>query len=135
VPKLQGSGQQRRHGHVARALAQGHPVLQEDRHADGRDQGHQARAAAQGLVGHLLDHEAIHAGDEHRHQQHQRDQHGHRQAALRADGRQRDQAGIGTDHVHLAVGEVDHADDAVHHRVADGDQRVDGAQRQPLKNC
>jgi hypothetical protein len=27
------------------------------------------------------------------------------------------------------MGEVDHADDAVDHRVADGDEAIDGAQR------
>ena len=31
------------------------------------------------------------------------------------------------DHEDVAMGEVDHADDAVDHRVADGDQAVDGA--------
>jgi len=36
---------------------------------------------------------------------------------------------IGGNHIHFAVGEVDHADNAVHHGVADGDQAVDGAQR------
>ena len=40
-----------------------------------------------------------------------------------------DQGDEGGEHEHVAVGEVDHADDAEHHRVADGDQAVDGAQR------
>jgi hypothetical protein len=30
------------------------------------------------------------------------------------------------------MGEIDHADDAVDHRVADRDQAVDGAERQPV---
>src|SRR5690606_31243188 len=38
----------------------------------------------------------------------------------------------GADHVHLAVGEVDHADDAVDHGVADGDQAIDRTQRQAV---
>ena len=33
------------------------------------------------------------------------------------------------DHEHVAMGEVHHADDAEHHRVADGDQAVDRAER------
>ena len=33
------------------------------------------------------------------------------------------------DHEHVAMGEVDHADDAVNHGVADGDQAVDHAER------
>ena len=40
-----------------------------------------------------------------------------------------DQRDEGADHEDVAMGEVDHADDAVDHRVADGDQAVDGAQR------
>lgn len=43
VPKAQGTGQQRRHGHVAGTLAQGHPVLQKDGHTNGRNQRHQSR--------------------------------------------------------------------------------------------
>ncbi len=42
------------------------------------------------------------------------------------EGDQRDEA---ADHEDVAMGEIDHADDAVDHRVADGDQAVDGAQR------
>ncbi len=45
----------------------------------------------------------------------------------------RDQADIGADHINFAVGEIDHADDAVDHRVADGDQRIDRAQRQTVE--
>src|SRR5262249_20426266 len=33
----------------------------------------------------------------------------------------------GTDHVDVAMGKVDHPDDAVNHRVANGDQAVDRA--------
>ena len=42
----------------------------------------------------------------------------------RADHRVRDEA---ADHEQVAVGEVDQLDDAVDERVADGDQRPDGA--------
>ena len=44
----------------------------------------------------------------------------------RQEGDQRDEA---ADHEDVAVGEIDHADDAVDHRVADGDQAVDRAER------
>jgi hypothetical protein len=57
------AGDQHRHGHVARALADLHVVLQEDGHADRRDQRHQARAAAQRPIRHALDREAVQAGD------------------------------------------------------------------------
>ena len=36
-------------------------------------------------------------------------------------------------HVDLAVGEVDHADDAVDHGVADGDQRIGAAYGQSVQ--
>ena len=45
------------------------------------------------------------------------------------EGDQRDE---GADHEDVAMGEIDHADDAVDHRVADGDQPVDRAERQPV---
>jgi hypothetical protein len=43
-----------------------------------------------------------------------------------------DQGDEGGEHEHVAVGEVHHADDAEHHGVADGDQPIDRAQRQPV---
>ena len=45
------------------------------------------------------------------------------------EGDQRDE---GRHHEDVAVGEVHHADDAEDHRVADGDQAVDRAERQPV---
>ena len=38
-----------------------------------------------------------------------------------------------TDHVNLAVGEIDQLDDAVHHGVAQGDERVDAPPGQPAE--
>ena len=43
-----------------------------------------------------------------------------------------DQSDEGREHEQVAVGEIDHADDAEHHRVADGDESVDRAERQPI---
>src|ERR1700730_12329461 len=34
-----------------------------------------------------------------------------------------------TDHENVAVGEIDHADDAVDHRIADGDQAINRTER------
>ena len=50
---------------------------------------------------------------------------------LREDQEQ-DEGDEGGDHEHVAVGEVHHADDAEHHRVADGDEPVDGAECQTV---
>ena len=41
-------------------------------------------------------------------------------------------AGERPEHVHVAVREVDEAQHAVHHRVPERDQRVDGAERQTV---
>ncbi len=119
-------------GLVLGVLGQQHDVLQEDRHADRRDQRDQPITAAQRAIGDPFDAVAVGAGDDHGrdegadHQDGQGVQAHHRQAD---NGDERD---IRADHVHLAVGEVDHADDAVHHRVADGDQRVGAANGQPV---
>ena len=40
----------------------------------------------------------------------------------------------GARHVNLAVGEIDHANNAVHHRVANGDQGVDAAESQTVND-
>ena len=40
---------------------------------------------------------------------------------------------VGAQHEHVAVGEVDEPEDAVHHRVADGDERVEAAQGQGVR--
>src|SRR5690606_31800093 len=45
---------------------------------------------------------------------------------------QHDEGDEGTDHEDFAVGEVDHADDAVDHRVADGDEAINGAEGEPV---
>ena len=42
---------------------------------------------------------------------------------------EKDEGDEGGEHEDVAMREVDHADDAEHHGVADGDQAVDGAQR------
>ena len=36
---------------------------------------------------------------------------------------------VGAEHVDIAVSEIDEAHDAVHHGVAEGDERVDAAER------
>jgi len=43
--------------------------------------------------------------------------------------RRNDQCDEGRDHEHIAMGEIHHADDPKHHRVADGDQAVDRTER------
>jgi hypothetical protein len=106
-------------------------VLQEDRHADGGNQRDQTVAALRRGVGNPFDTVAIGTGDDDRdegsgHQQRQRMDTHHGQPGKGDEGH------VGTDHVHLAVGEVDHANDAVNHRVADGDQGIGAADGQSI---
>ena len=103
--------------------------MQDDRHADRGNQRRQAKAAAQRPVGEALDRPAVERGQRHGDQEHQeqRQRHrGHADCDQREKADQRDEA---PNHEDVAMGEVDHADDAVDHRVADGDQAVDRAER------
>ncbi len=42
---------------------------------------------------------------------------------------------VAANHIDLAVGEVDHADNAVHHGIADGNQRIGASSVTPLNIC
>jgi hypothetical protein len=53
-------------------------------------------------------------------------------AKIAGQDQEDDQRDKGADHEDIAMGEVDHADDAVDHRVADRDQAIDRSQRQPV---
>ena len=81
-------------------------------------------------VGDALDHPVDQRGEHHRHDQHdeqrERDRGDAEPGGQDQEGDQRDE---GRHHEHVAMGEVHHADDAEHHRVADGDQAVDRAER------
>ena len=89
-------------------------VLNEIAHADGGDHQRHTRRLAQRLIGHALDHKAEHD----RQDQHQRKRyvHGHRCAGIDHDKTRH--------HENIAVGEVDQAQNAVHQRIADRDQRI-----------
>jgi hypothetical protein len=103
------------------ALAQLDIVLQDQRHPDSRDQRRQARRVAQRPVGDALDRPAVYAGDHDGEHQGGENQQRKGVDPEEREQRQADGAQVGGDHIHLAVGEVDHADDPIHHGVADGD--------------
>jgi hypothetical protein len=112
-----------------RALQELDIVLQEDRHADRRDQRRQPERAAQRPVGQALHGPAIDRGEDHRDQQDEEQGQrnpGHAERGEQQEGDQRDE---GADHEDFAMREIDHADDPVDHRVSDRDQAVDGAER------
>ena len=105
-------------------------LLEEDRDADGGDERCQPWRVPQRAVGEPLhDHRDGDRGDD-RAEHHDR-QHPEGQGALeeRAPGGEGPE---GADHEDLAVGEVDQLDDAVDHRVADRDQRVQRPEGQPV---
>ena len=88
--------------------------------------------AAQRPIGDALDGPAIGGGEEHRDQQHQERRRRYTGDASDAEREERDQRDEGTDHINFAMSEIDHADDAVDHRVADGDEAVDRAEREAV---
>jgi hypothetical protein len=120
---------QRRQRLDARALGDLHEILQDDRHADGGDQRREPERMAQRPVGEALDRPAVERGQCHRDQQHQEQRERHRTHADGDEAEKCDQRDKGAHHENVAVGEIDHANDAVDHRIADGDQSVDRAER------
>ena len=89
-------------------------------------------APRQRAVGHALQRPAVHRGERHRQDEHQQQHQGHERHPRQAEQQEGDDGDERPQHVDLAVGEVDHADDAVHHRVADGDEAVDRPQGQAV---
>lgn len=130
---LKCAGDQCGNGHVTGALAHRDPVLQENGHADGRNERHQARPATQRRIRHLFDRVAVHRSDQHGYDQHDEDDEWNRKTSADTDCGKRDQPDVGANHVDFAVSEVDHSDDAIDHRVANGDQRIDRAERQSVE--
>ncbi len=123
-PHLEAAFDDRRNGFDPRTLGQLYGVLQENRHADGRNQRRQPRRAAQRAVGDALHGPAIGRGEKDRHDEHESQRQRNRADVGCREQRERGDGDEGADHENVAVGEIDHADDAVHHRVADRDQSV-----------
>ena len=114
-----------------------HDSFQQERHPDGRDQGREPGCVSKRPVGHPLDrdvdstHEQHGGGEGHQ----KRDKVGHAERVLtgareKSHHRGRDICAQGED---VAMGEVDELDDPVDHRVAQGDEGVDRAQRQRVR--
>ena len=123
--------QDRREGQIVTAPGDHRHVLQDDRHADGRDQRRQTRRIAQRTIRdpfqapaeqHAAGHGRAHAGQTGEQRRHA----GLHQGTDDGDGDQ------GADHDHFAVREVDQAHDAVHHRVAQGDEGINAPLHQAV---
>src|SRR5262249_27003175 len=90
---------------------------------------------AQGPVGHAVDRDVDRAGGEHGGEEYEgqhRDQVPAVQGGGHADQSQVAERDEQAQHEHVAVGEVDEADDPVDHRVAEGDEGEDGAPGDPV---
>ncbi|MPM22573.1 hypothetical protein SDC9_69030 [bioreactor metagenome] len=125
--------QQRRVGLVVGLPDDHRNRLQQDGHADRRDQRSQARTVAQPLVGHLFNREvecrSHDAGDDGGDQQHHPTRgtgHGFLHHADAAPTGER------PDHEHFTVREIDQLNDAVHHRIAEGYEGVHAAENQTV---
>jgi len=107
--------------------------LQQDAHADRRDQRGQLGAVAQGPVGDFFNGEVErrrhHTGDQRCQDQDQPARCAGHAVLHDADG---GPAGEGPDHEHLAMREVDQIDDAVDHGVTQGHQGIHAAQNQTV---
>ena len=115
------------------ALRDLHEVRQGDRYADRGDQRRQAEGAAQGPIGDALDrpsHSEVSAMAMISTMQERKPDRG--DAEPGRQDQEEDQSDERGEHEDVAVGEVHHADDAEDHRIADGDEPVDGAERQPV---
>ncbi|KFB70737.1 MAG: hypothetical protein AW09_004159 [Candidatus Accumulibacter phosphatis] len=106
-------------------------ILQDDRHADRGDQGGQSRRMPQWAIGNPFESPAEHHADHHRNQQTNAENQQRRHAG-RSERNDHGESDHRPDHHHLTMSEVDQTDDAVHHRVAESDQRIDGAQSEAV---
>ena len=104
---------------VGRPSQLGH-LLQKVADADGRNQDGQRRGLTQRAVGDALNRNAQNGADDHR-----KDNGQHGVHTRRAKGKEHN---IAANHDNVAVGEVQHLGNAVDHRIAQGDQRVNAAQ-------
>ena len=119
----------------ARPFPDERDVLEHERHADRGDQRRQAGGPAQRAIGEPVDGHVDRRRGEHRREEHERQDGDQLPAVERSRHAQQGEIAHRDDepqHEHVAVGEVDELDDAVHHRVAHRDQGEDGPACQPV---
>ena len=110
-------------------------IFQEESHAQGGDHRRDPGGLAQGAVGQAFDGHPQHRGQQHAEGQGPQKDHHHGQ--MKRQAQQEDgpgQAEVGPHHEDVAVGEVDHGEDAVNHGVAQGDEGVDAPQLQGVQD-
>ena len=122
----------RRHGLDPRALRYLREVDQDKGHADGGQHRREAEGMPQRPVSDAFYRPAVQCGDRHRDQKHDQQDDRHDGQAERHQHQEADQRDKTADHENVAVGEIDHADDAIDHGVADGDQAIDRAKHEAV---
>ncbi|MNR03293.1 hypothetical protein D3C85_1191790 [compost metagenome] len=127
-----GTREQSRNALLLRALGDLCVVLQDQGDTDRTDQRGESSGVTQGFVGDTLDDPAIHRRDDDGEDQRAEHQQWERFDTEVRQQSQTDCRQVSRNHVNLAVGEVDHADDAVDHCVADGDQAIDRPEGQAI---
>ncbi|MNP33780.1 hypothetical protein D3C76_1270410 [compost metagenome] len=127
-----GPFKQRGHALLLCALADLCVVLQDQGNTDSADQRRQPGGVAQRFIGDALDGPAIHGRDNDGEDQRAENQQREGFNTEVGQQSQTDRREVSGDHVNLAVGEVNHADDAIDHCVADGDQTIDSPEGQPI---
>ncbi len=133
-PNVVDRADQRRNRLVARALRHLDEVGQRDRHADRGDQRRQAEGTAQRPVCDALDRPIPQARHQHRNHKHRQQQNSDRKTCKDGcENEKDDESSETTEHKDIAMGEIDHADNAVNHRVANSDKAIDGSERQPIE--
>ena len=100
-------------------------TFEEEGNGDGADERGNARSVAQGAVGDFVHEDAEGGGTQNGHH------HGRGPGQTEERGAVEDE--VRAEHEDVAVGEVDEAQDAVHHGVADGDEAVQRTERQRVE--
>jgi len=117
------------------ALHQADKILQEKRSADGGNQRNQTGSPAQRTVGDALQSHRREPADDHPGKEHQEENESgvNRGQTSRGLKPQQDlHPDEGADDEDLAVSEINELQDAVHHGIAQGDERVHEAQDDPI---
>ncbi len=116
----------RREGPGLRRNQQDHPVFQEERYADGRDQSSDPGRMPHGPIGNPFNDDPCQSCTDHgNYQGRQKGQPGF------GDGHKTD---VGPQHVNIPVSEVDEFDDPIDHGISQGNQSIDTAQGYPIDN-
>ena len=107
-------------------------VLQDQGDPDGADQRCQSGGVAQRFVGDTFNDPTVNASDDHGEDQGAENEQWEGFDAEVSQQCQTDRREVSGNHINLAMGEVDHANDAIDHCVADGDQAIDRPEGQAV---